>query len=379
MLPFYRKYWRTALDIALIVLTVYLVMFSFSYLYKIATPVFLAFVIYWIIEPLARFLNRRKIKKSIATGISMLIFVVVLLSIIGGASAIFIMQVTALAMKLPDYAQILQQQFILHADDIRLRIDALPAGFTDKAIEYLGFVADKGALLGGWVLTKLVGFISSTSTFVIIFAIAVILAYFLSVEIETWKKVARTKTPKTFKLAFTFLRENVLKGIGTYVKAQLKLITITFIIIFGALLALRVENGFSIALLAALFDLLPLLGVSTVFIPWIVYLFITGNTVLALWLSGLLLVVILMRQILEPKITGDSLGVSAFTMLVFMIISLSLFGIAGLILSPILIILIKALYEQGYLRRWIRLPAEEYEEEDKAGESGTVAEQLDKS
>lgn len=60
------------------------------------------------------------------------------------------------------------------------------------------------------------------------------------------------------------------------------------------------------------------------------------------------------------KITGESLGVSAFTTLAFMIVSLSLFGVAGVILSPVLIILLKALYTQGYFQRWIRKPEDEY-------------------
>jgi predicted PurR-regulated permease PerM len=55
MIAFYRKYWKTVFDIALLLITVYLFMLLFSYLYQIATPVFLAFIIYLIIEPLARF------------------------------------------------------------------------------------------------------------------------------------------------------------------------------------------------------------------------------------------------------------------------------------------------------------------------------------
>jgi predicted PurR-regulated permease PerM len=85
-------------------------------------------------------------------------------------------------------------------------------------------------------------------------------------------------------------------------------------------------------------------------------LFAVGQSTLAIELSILLALVIIVRQILEPKITGDTLGVSAFTMLAAMIISLSLFGISGMILSPILIILLKALHEQGHLKSWIRLP-----------------------
>jgi len=52
--------------------------------------------------------------------------------------------------------------------------------------------------------------------------------------------------------------------------------------------------------------------------------------------------------------------VSAFTMLAFMMISLSLFGVAGLILAPILMILLKALYDQGYFHRWVRFPKDEF-------------------
>ncbi|WP_307860622.1 AI-2E family transporter [Paenibacillus cisolokensis] len=151
------------------------------------------------------------------------------------------------------------------------------------------------------------------------------------------------------------------RGIGAYLKAQFKLISITFIVVFAALMLLGVKNALSISLLAAVFDILPLLGVGTIFVPWIIYLFIVGDVSLAIWLTALFLVVVLTRQILEPKITGDTLGVSAFTMLVIMVVSLSLFGVAGVILSPILTILLKALYDQGYLRRWIRLPQGEYD------------------
>lgn len=59
MLPLYKKYWRTAFDIGLIVLTVYLIMLIFSKLYQIAAPVFLSFLVFLIIEPFSKFLHRR--------------------------------------------------------------------------------------------------------------------------------------------------------------------------------------------------------------------------------------------------------------------------------------------------------------------------------
>ena len=157
------------------------------------------------------------------------------------------------------------------------------------------------------------------------------------------EKICQRKDAEHVQESRCVLRDNVIKGISSYLKAQLKLITLTFVLVFASLLALGVNNAFSISLLAAFVDVIPLLGVTAVFIPWIIYLFIVGQTTLAIWLSVVLVVILLVRQILEPKLVGDSLGVSAFTMLSFMIVSLSLFGVAGLVLSPILIILIKVI------------------------------------
>ncbi|OXM84174.1 sporulation integral membrane protein YtvI [Paenibacillus rigui] len=356
MIAFYRKYWKTVFDIGLLLLTVYLFMLLFSYLYRIATPIFLAFVVYLIIEPLARFLHRKGMGKSIATAISTVLFVLVLLGLITGVGAIFTSQILNLIDKLPGYSAVMQKEILLKTDFLHNRLDALPDDVVQKITDYSAQLTAKITALAGHFLTSTFTMLSSFSTFVVNFVIAIILAYFLSIEIESWKRMAKEHTPKTFKSAFLFLKDNVLKGIVGYLKSQMKLISLTFIVIFIALLALNVKNAFSIALLSAIFDVLPLLGVSTLFIPWIIYLFVVGQTLLATWLSVLLVVVILVRQIMEPKITGDSLGVSAFTMLSFMMISLSLFGVAGLILSPVLIITIKALYEQGYLQRWIRWP-----------------------
>ncbi|GLI05301.1 sporulation integral membrane protein YtvI [Paenibacillus tyrfis] len=364
MISFYRKYYKTIFDITLLVITVYLFMLVFSYLYRIATPIFLAFIVYMIIEPFARFLHRRGIKKVIATTISTIIFVLIILGVITGAGVIFTSQIVSLKDKLPEYAAVLTQEIAKQTDHLQDRFGTLPTEeIVKKAKEYSAEIAKKTTEIVRSFLTSTFTVLTSFSTFVVNFVIAIILAYFLSIEIESWKRIAEDKTPNTFKKAFLFLRENVLIGIVTYIKAQAKLISVTFAVIFVALLVMNIKNAFSIALLSAIFDVLPLLGVSTLFIPWIIYLFVVGQTTLAIWLSVLLAVVISARQILEPKITGDSLGVSAFTMLSFMIVSLSLFGVAGLILSPILIILVKALYEQGYLKKWIRMPAEEYEPE----------------
>ncbi|WP_010275005.1 sporulation integral membrane protein YtvI [Paenibacillus senegalensis] len=362
MLTFYKKYYKTIFDIGLIILTIYLFMLLFSYLYSIAAPIFFALVIYAIIEPFAAYLNRKGLKKALATTISTVVFVLALLGVLTGLSAAATIQILNLIEKVPEYQEQVLDTINYVMVFLQQQVATIPQEYIERAGEYLASLVTGIGSLASAFLSGLYSGLTSVSNFMINFVIGLILAYFLSIEAESWKKAIHKHMPNTFKKAFVFLKENVLLGIAGYVKAQLKIISVTFVVIFIALLLLRVNNAFMIAFIAAIFDLLPLLGVSTIFIPWIIYLFIVGQTSLAIWLTAIWLLVIGTRQVLEPKITGDTLGVSAFTMLAFMIVSLNLFGFAGLILSPVLTITIKALMDQGYLQKWIRLPEDEYDD-----------------
>lgn len=361
MLPLYKKYWRTFFDIGLIVLTVYLVMLAFSTLYQLAAPVFLSFFVFILIEPLARFLNRKGLSKPFASAISVLLFLVLLLGILFGAGLLITSQVMNFQSNLPHYTYVIQENFSRFTTFLEVKVDALPPDLAEKVNSYF---QDATNILSRWLrlfFNYMIGILGSFSSFMANFGIAIILAFFLSMEIKDWRKIAHDKMPKTFKTAYQFLQGNVFKSIGSYLKAQLILISITFVIVLVGLLILGSGNVITMALICALFDILPLLGVPTILIPWIIYLFIVGNSSFAIGLIVLLAIVLVVRQLLEPKITGNSIGVSsAFLMLSFVLISTSAFGVAGLILSPILLILIKELLQQGYLQRWIFLPKGEF-------------------
>lgn len=361
MIYFYRKYARTAFDIALLILTVYLIMVVFSYLYSIAKPIFIGLIIFLLIHPLVRFLRRRGLKPLLSTSIVMFLFLTLLIGVVVTGGVIFTTEVYQLSVTIPTYFYQLQEEVIKQVKMLQGQLENLPPEYVTKIQQYTILLAEKGSQFLSSFFLSLFRMLTSIPAIVVNFSLGLILSFFLSLEYDTWRSLAKEKTPKTFKNVYQFLRDNVLKGIFLYLKAQMKLISITFLIIFVGLLILRVSNAFSISLLAAFFDLLPILGVSTLFIPWIVYLLIVNQWNLAIWITVLWVVVILFRQFAEPKIMGESLGVSAFTMLSFVILSTSLFGMAGLILSPFLLILIKALYDHGYLARWIHLPKEEYE------------------
>lgn len=362
MLPLYRKYGRTVFDIALLILTVYFIMYGFSRLYQLAAPVFLSFLVYWMIEPLARFLHRKGLPKAAGSAISVLLFLALIVAAFFGIGLIIVSQIANLQGSFPTYIAMLQKEFTNLVVWTQDTSDALPDGIMEKINDYFSTLT---GLLSGWVTNGaqyIIGFLTSFSTFITNFGIAIILAFFLSIEIESWRNFARTKTPKTLKNAADFMRNHVFKTIRAYLKAQVVMMLITFVIIYVGLLILGTNNAFTIAAICAVVDLVPLLGVPVVFIPWIAYLFVVGDSTLAIGLIVLLAVTMLTRQLLEPKISGNSIGVSsAYLMLSFMLISLSIFGIAGVVLSPVLLILLKELLQQGYLQRWIHLPKDEFD------------------
>ncbi|PYE49556.1 AI-2E family transporter [Paenibacillus barcinonensis] len=362
MLPLYKKYGRTVFDIALLVLTVYVIMFTFSKLYHIAAPVFLSFLVFWIIEPLASFLHRKGLPKVLGTTIALLLFLGLIIAGFFGVGFFIISQISDLQSNFPGYVQLIQHEFTNLVLLIQDKSNALPGGILDKINEYF---ATLSGFLSKWVASGaqvIIGFLSSFSSFITNFGIAIILAFFLSIEIESWRKFARAKMPKTLKTANNFMRTHVFKTIRFYIKAQLIMMLITFVLIYAGLLILGTSNAFTVAAICAIFDLVPLLGVPVIFIPWIIYLLIVGDSVLAIGLIVILAVTMLTRQLLEPKISGNSIGVSsAYLMLSFMLISLSIFGLAGVVLSPVLLILLKELLEQGYLQKWIHLPQDEFD------------------
>lgn len=361
MFPFYKKYARTMFDISLIIFTIFMIMWLGSKIIAVTIPILFGLAIYFINKPVLEFLIRRKVKRNFATHIVYFLFILLVLGLLVLLGFVIVSQTQQLINIIPKHLDYFNDSFSSYLNYVQEKYNSLSPETINIMKDKLEAFSTKGLAMLSTFLITLFSTFTSISNFVLNFVLGTILAYFLSLEIPSWRTVLQEKTPLTFKKIFEFLRKNVLKAIGGYVKAQLKLISITFLIVFVTLFLLQVENAFSISLFAAILDVLPLLGVSTLLIPWIIYLFATGSTVLAIQLTVLWVVVVGARQILEPKITGDSLGVSAFTMFSFMLISLSIFGIAGLLLSPILIILLKSFYDEGLIKKWIHLPEDEYE------------------
>ena len=96
---------------------------------------------------------------------------------------------------------------------------------------------------------------------------------------------------------------------------------------------MRIEYAGLIAMITAVLDFLPFVGTGTVLMPWAVYNIITGGYRDAVFLIAAYFITLIVRRLLEPKLVGDSVGMSPFLTLISMFIGYRLIGMLGLIVG----------------------------------------------
>jgi predicted PurR-regulated permease PerM len=126
------------------------------------------------------------------------------------------------------------------------------------------------------------------------------------------------------------------KAIGGWLWAQCKLIGITFLVLTIGFFLLQISYAPVWAALISLVDALPVLGTGIILVPWSFICFLQGNSIRAVGLLGTYVVAVLLRSVLEPRFVGKQLGLDPLVTLFSMYAGYRLFGLGGMILSPLL-------------------------------------------
>ena len=147
--------------------------------------------------------------------------------------------------------------------------------------------------------------------------------------------------PRRWQQKLPRVRESLRDVFRKYVRAYGLLLVLTFALLLIGFWILRVEYAFLLAFLIALADLLPVIGVGTILIPWGIVMLLQKNFYLGFGLLILYLVIFLIRQVAEPKVLGKSLGLHPLLTLFATYVGFSLFGLLGMILAPIVALFVK--------------------------------------
>jgi len=170
-------------------------------------------------------------------------------------------------------------------------------------------------------------------------------AFYFCADFDGINKAIFKRVPKRIAPSWRALRNKVLTSALKYIKAYVILFLVTFAALMIGFIIMGEKYATLLAAGVAFLDILPVIGVGTVLIPWIIVLFVMGQVKKGIILSVVCLIVMIGRQILEPHIVGNQLGVHPLLTLVSVFAGYKIFGLLGFIIGPIAIVIIKNLYE----------------------------------
>lgn len=216
----------------------------------------------------------------------------------------------------------------------------LPGDIGDAAVGMVEAVFSDGTSLLGQAAAKLPQLagtlLSGLSDGLLWLVTGIISAYMISTRLPQLKEALRTRLPESWHSTYLPAIRNLRKALAGWLLAEAELAGIAFLFLIVGFLLLRVENAFVWAILVTLVDAFPILGVGTVLVPWSIVCLLQAHTARGIGLLALYGAIWLTRSILEPKLIGKGLGLDPLLTLMAIYVGWKLWGIAGMLLAPIL-------------------------------------------
>ncbi len=340
---FYKneKFNIAILQILLIFLTVYVFV---MYILELIAPFVIGYIIYLILRPIVNKLDKKlKVHRGIISIFSIIIFLTILIGLITYLGKAIYEQAELFLMskyytdKLLDFfnSTIFNIRLFFVEYTKQLSENLFNAvinsiyGVTDTFVEY----------------AKVVSFqiVKALPKVVVITVISIISAFFFLKDEEKITNHYHKFFPEGFRASFDKVKNSTgLVAVG-YIKAQFILSSITFVIAVTGLTLLDNKYAVLLATLVAFFDMLPFFGAGFILWPTAVITFINGNTTTALLTFVLYGVIFLTRQMLEPRTLGKQISLHPLFTLLGIYVGVKIFGVGGLIVGPLTVVLVKAL------------------------------------
>lgn len=324
----------------------------FRYLLPLLLPFVLGAGLAIAAEPLVGFLSGRlHLKRPLATGIGISAACSFLVLVVMVLCAFLIRELRNLAGILPELEGTLRSGM-------------------DTADRFLHSLVQKAPGELGTILTRNVdslfsggdGLISRATSFLLKLASGVlshvpnsalgigtgiISSFMISAKLPKIRRWLHQKLPAAkLEPALSALRR-LKSALFGWLKAQLKLSSITFALALTGFFLLRISHAPLWALLVALVDAFPILGTGTVLVPWSIISFLQGDHFFAFGLLGLYGAAALTRSVLEPRFLGKQLGLDPLVTLIALYAGYQLWGILGMILAPMLAVAATQLIRPG--------------------------------
>ncbi|KOS02804.1 sporulation integral membrane protein YtvI [Paenibacillus polymyxa] len=321
-------------------------------LFPLVYPFLFAWLVAYAMNPLVGFLrNKARMPRWTAVTVSLFVYLGGIAIILSAAITRMVREVIKLAMTFDGHIERFKSLFIdwTQSDLIQNVIIEINHFIRDNP-DYQHTINSNIQTVSSAVTTLVAQFfngvlnlLTSLPNMGAVLMVIVLAAFFISKDWDRHSRMLSNTIPDTIREPLSDIWHDLRKALYGYLRAQFIIISITALTVIVGLFILRVESAFTIGLMIGLVDLLPYLGVGIVMIPWILYAYMSGNLALGVGLSILYIILLIGRQIVEPKVLASSVGLNPLPTLIGMFIGLKLFGVLGLIIGPVSLIVVDAL------------------------------------
>lgn len=230
---------------------------------------------------------------------------------------------------------------------MREKIAGLTESFTGSLGQIVGSV-------GGGTVTAAGNMAKNIPSLLVSFIFSLLFAYFFIAQRERVHRIGRKLIPEKTRGELKLVWANMKYAVGGYFRAQFKIMGVVGILLAAGLLLMRIEYAVLWAALIALLDFLPMLGTGTVLLPWAAFCALSDALPRAAGLLVLYGVTQLTRQLIQPKMVGDSIGVDTLTTLFLLFVGYRISGILGMIIAVPAGLIVIQFYEAGAFGHVIR-------------------------
>lgn len=354
---------RILVNLGVALAGVLFLIFVVPQLVRFLMPLIVAWIVAMIANPIIRFLEKRiKIMRKHGSALVIILVLAALIAAFYGLAVLVASQFSSWVTELPDvYDSVTQnlqhlfrslhQKYNIIPADVKLAFDQrenMLDSYIQKAIDGLLKMVKSGSL------SKVSSLASSLMDFLVYAILTILASYFMTVEKDHFTKLLQEKTPAGVQRIWDKIKKIFIRAIGGYFKAHFQIMIVIFFITVIPFAFMGISYSGLLAVVIAIVDFLPFFGAGTVLVPWAVYRLLTGSYTYAAILFVIYVVVLIVRQALEPKLIGDNIGTSPFETLVFMLVGYRLAGMLGLIVGiPVGMILMEC-YREGMFDDYIR-------------------------
>lgn len=324
---------------------------------------FMPFVIGWIISmianPLVRLLERKlKLVRKHGSMITIIgvLAAVILIGYLAGAK--LVSETVNLIESLPQMYENSKADFEEIGDNLQIFYNRLPSdvqkNISNVMEDLSGYISGVVQAIGEPTFEAAGNFAKNVPGTLIAIIMCILSAYFFTADRDNIIEMMRRNVPEGVWNRCSGVMSDLKHVVGGYFKAQFKIMGVVYVILIIGLWILKVDYVLLVALLIAFLDALPFFGTGTVLGPWAILKILSKDYSMAVGLIILYLVTQLVRQIIQPKIVGDTIGMNPLATLIFMYIGYKFSSIIGMIIAvPIGMILIN-LYKAGVFDNQIR-------------------------